>query len=174
MNKKKYGILLSVLFLTACSSDNFDDLVAFMAQVKAAPGGRIEPIPTFAPYKPFDYGATTLRAPFDLPVLVKPDDISTSAAVEPPSSTRPKELLEQFNIESLRMVGSLEKDGQLWALINDGMGSVHYVKNGNYLGKNHGRIVATTPTYIQLVEVIPNGSNGWVERPKILELREVQ
>lgn len=159
-------------FLTACSSDGYDDLVAYMAQVKAAPGGRIDPIPTFAPYKPFDYGAVSLRAPFDMPVLVKPDEISAAAAVDPPSTTRAKELLEQYNIESLRMVGSLEKDGQLWALLDDGLGNVHYVKNGNYLGKNHGMIVATTTTYLQVVEIISNGGNGWVERPRVLELRE--
>lgn len=172
MTRKKYCILFTVFFLTACSSDSFEDLTAFMAQVKAAPGGRIEPIPTFAPYEPFDYGAISLRAPFDMPVLVKPDEIASSANVEAPSTTRAKELLEQFNIESLRMVGSLEKDGQLWALLDDGQGNVHYVKNGNYLGKNHGKIVATTTTYIQLVEIISNGANGWVERPRVLELRE--
>lgn len=172
MNWKKYSILFFAAFLTACSSDGYDDLVVYMAEKKAAPGGRIEPVPTFAPYKPFDYSAVSLRAPFDMPVLVKPTDIAASAMVEPPSTTRAKELLEQFNIESLNMVGSLEKDGQLWALLNDGEGNVHYVKNGNYIGKNHGKIMATAPTYIQVVEVISNGGNGWAERPRILELKE--
>lgn len=172
MNRKKYSLIIGVFFLAGCSSDNFDDLVAFMAQVKAAPGGRIEPVPTFAPYKPFDYSAISLRAPFDMPVLVKIDDIAASAEVDAPSTTRAKELLEQFSIESLRMVGTFEKDSELWALLDDGEGNVHPVKNGNYIGKNYGKIVATATTYIQVVEVISNGANGWVERPRVLELKE--
>lgn len=172
MKKTGYCIILSMAFLTACSSDNFEDLVVFMAEVKASPAGRIEPVPTFAPYKPFDYSATSMRAPFDLPVLVKPDEIAISNLVDPPSTTRPREPLEQYSIESLRMVGTLEKAGQLWVLVDDGQGNVHFVKNGNYIGKNHGKIVAITPTYIQVKEVISNGGNGWVERPKVLELRE--
>jgi type IV pilus assembly protein PilP len=172
MNIKKYYIFLSFIIIAGCSSDNFEDLDAFMVQAKATPGGRIEPIPTFAPYKPFDYGAISKRAPFDIPVLVRPLDISSSAIVDAPSSTRPKELLEQFNIETLRMVGSLEKDGVLWALLSDGQSTVHYVKNGNYLGKNHGRIVATTSSYIQVIEIISNGGNGWIERPRVIEIKE--
>lgn len=170
---KKYGcIAVSVLLLAGCSSGDYEDLDAWMIQVKAAPGGRIEPVPTFSPYKPFDYSAVSMRAPFDRPVAVKADDVGMSATVDAPSATRPKELLETVSIESLVMVGSLEKDGQLWALLNDTEGNVHYVKDGNYLGKNNGRIVFTSPTYIQVVEVISNGGNGWVERPRILELRE--
>lgn len=172
MMKKFYGLFFSALVLSGCSSEGFDDLAAWMAQVKAAPSGRVEPIPTFSPYKPFDYSATTLRAPFDLPVLVKPEELEASTVVEAPSTTRPKELLEQFNIETLRMVGTLEKDGQLWALLDDGQDNIHYVKNGNYVGKNFGKIVATTVSYIQVVEVISNGGNGWVERPRVLELKE--
>lgn len=172
MSIKKYSLLFSVFLLTACGSDGFDDLVTFMAQVKAAPGGRIDPVPTFAPYRPFDYSAISLRAPFDKPVLIKATDIDNTAVVEPPSTTRTKELLEQLSIESLRMVGTFEKDEQLWALLDDGRGNVHPVKNGNYIGKNYGKIVATSTTYIQVVEVISNGANGWVERPRVLKLRE--
>ncbi len=169
---KQVGLLVAACMLSGCSSEGFDDLAAWMAQVKAAPAGRLDPIPTFTPYKPFDYSATTLRAPFDLPVLVKPEELEGSKVVEAPSTTRAKELLEQFSIEALKMVGTLEKDGQLWALLNDGQGNVHYVKNGNYVGKNNGKIVATTVSYVQVVEVISDGGNGWVERPRVLELRE--
>jgi type IV pilus assembly protein PilP len=172
MNIKKYSLLFCVFFLASCSAGNFEDLVAFMAQIKAAPGGRIEPVPTFAPYKPFDYSAISLRAPFDRPVLVKADDIAASTVVDAPSTARAKELLEQVSIESLRMVGTFEKDAQLWALLRDRQGNVHPVKNGNYIGKNYGKIVATSTTYIQVVEIISNGANGWVERPRVLELKE--
>lgn len=166
-------IAFASLLLSSCgSSDDVSDLRAFMAEVKAKPGGRIEPIPTFNPYKPFDYGATSMRGPFDEPVetIFELGEIKPVGTVAP-DPNRPKEFLEQFNIESLEMVGTLEQYDQLWALLNDGQGNVHYVKEGNYIGKNDGLIIATSSTYIQVTEIVSSGS-GWVERPRTLELRE--
>lgn len=171
---KRNILLLMMIALVGCGEAGHDDLIAFMAEVKARPAGRIDPIPTFTPYKPFDYGATMLRGPFDKPVVVQDLIELLPVSAVAPDPNRTPEYLEQFNIESLQMVGTLEKDGQLWALIDDGQGNVHYVKETNYLGKNHGRIVAATQTYIQVVEIVPNGSGGWVERPRTLELREEQ
>lgn len=164
-------ILSFVVLLAACSQSEHEDLNAYMASVKAKPAGRIDPIPTFNPYKPFDYSATMLRGPFDRPVVVKNAlDLLPESNVKP-DPDRAKEFLEQFNIESLTMVGTLEQKGQLWALLRDADGSVHYVKNGNYVGKHHGKIVKTAENYIQVVEIVANGK-GWVERPRTLELRE--
>ena len=112
-----------------------------------------------------------MRAPFDRPIVVlNPLDLSPQNSVKP-DSNRSKEYLEAFSVESLTMVGTLEKDGEFFALVNDELGSVHYVKEGNYLGKNHGKIVRATPTNIQIMEIISAGG-GWLERPRTLELRE--
>lgn len=173
-NILKFSFLVAALMLLqACGSQSKDDLVAFMAEVKAKPGGRIEPIPTFNPYKPFDYSSTSMRGPFDEPVA----GIDFFANVKPvgtvaPDPNRPKEFLEQFSIESLNMVGTLEQDGTLFALLDDGKGNVHYVKKGNYIGKNDGLIVVATDTYIQVSEIVPSGS-GWIERARTIELLEV-
>lgn len=173
MIKRFYLIVFTTLLLTGCSDDGYDDLIAFMADIKSRPSKPIEPIPTFNPYKPFDYGATILRAPFDKPIVIKAIDEIIPTGTEPPDPTRPKEFLEQFNIESLKMVGTLEQYGQLWALLDDGQGNVHYVKEGNYIGKHNGRIVTATPTYLQVIEVVSSGRNNqWVERPRTLELVE--
>ena len=167
-----YFLFLSVLLLSACGVEPHDDLIAFMAEIKAKPAGRIEAIPTFNTYKPFDYGATALRGPFDKPVTAKGlVDILPSSTVVP-DPNRPKEYLEQFSIESLIMVGTLEQHDQLWLLLDDGEGNVHYVKKGNYLGKNHGKIVTAEATYFQIMEILPNGSGGWLERPRTIELKE--
>ena len=166
--------LMFVVLLAACGGQGgYDDLVAFMAETKAKPAGSIEPIPTFTPYQPFDYSATMLRAPFDRPVAAKDlVEIMPSSDVAP-DPDRPREFLEQFNVESLRMVGTIEQHGQLWALLDDGQGNVHYVKKGNYIGRNHGKIIAATPTHIQIREIVSvGGAGGWVERPRTLELRE--
>src|SRR5690554_721365 len=170
---KLAAIAITGCVLAACSDTGYDDLAAFMAEKKARPAGQIEPVPTFTPYRPFDYSATNLRAPFDRPVAAKDLIELKPMSNVSPDTNRAKEFLERFNIESLRMVGTIEKNNQLWALIDDGKSNVHYVKEGNYLGKNYGRIVSVMPTFIQVVEIVTAGSSGgWVERPRTLELRE--
>ena len=172
MNKLIYLPAILAVALTACSDSSKDDLVAYMAEVKSRPARPIEPIPTFTPYKPFDYGVTQLRGPFDKPVVAKSMAELIPASAVAPDPDRVKEFLEQFNIESLNMVGTIEQDGEMWALLEDNEANVYYVKKGNYIGKNHGRIVVAEATYIQVVEIVSNGGDGWVERPRTIELEE--
>jgi type IV pilus assembly protein PilP len=69
------------------------------------------------------------------------------------------------------MVGTLERGGENWALIRDPVGGIHRVQVGNYLGRNHGKIVELTETYLAVVEIVTDGtSDGWVERPRTIEL----
>lgn len=174
MKIKAYFFLAIAVAVSGCSDSGFDDLKIFMDDVRINGGsGRVEPIPTFSPYKPFDYSATSLRAPFNKPIVIlDPLELTPSNSVKP-DENRLKEYLESFSIESLQMVGTLEQDGDFFALLADPKGSVHYVKTGNYLGRNHGRIVKATPTNIQVVEIVSAGG-GWVERPRTLELRETR
>lgn len=157
--------------VAGCSSD-MSDLDAFMATVRAKPAKPIDPIPTFKPYETFIYSAQSLRAPFDVPVSVKEITRMLQGTSIKPDLDRPKEFLERFNFESLSMVGTVNKSGTLWVLINDGEGGVHRVKMGNYLGKDHGKIVAATETEISVVEIVPSGVGSWIERPRTIELAE--
>lgn len=171
----RFLLLLPLLAtLGGCGGSDFEDLKAFMAQAKARPKGHIEPIPTFTPYKAFSYSATAMRSPFDKPVAVKEiTRLGTAVAVKP-DLNRPKEFLERFNLESLVMVGTLEQLGQLWILVDDGEGGVHRVRKGNYIGRNHGRILEATDTYLSVIEIVSNGGDGWVERPRTLKLRDTE
>jgi len=90
-----------------------------------------------------------------------------------PDLDRPKEVLENFDLKSLGMVGTLQGvDGNLFALIRDNEGGIHRVRTGNYMGQNYGRVVGVSDTRIELVEIVPNGRGGWVERPRSLSLDE--
>jgi type IV pilus assembly protein PilP len=160
------GVLLS-----ACSGDNFADLDAFMAEKRARPGGIIAPIPTFKAYEAFSYSATTLRSPFDRPIEVREIAQLQAISAIKPDDNRPKEFLEQFTFDSLRMVGSLERGEANWTLIKDPAGGVHRVSIGNYLGRHHGKIVEMTDTYVAVVEIVSDGTeDGWVERPRTIKL----
>lgn len=161
----------AALLLTACGADNFSDLDAFMAEKRARPGGIIAPIPTFQAYDPFAYSATALRSPFDRPIEVR--DITQMQAISAikPDEKRAREFLEQYTFDSLSMVGSLERSGTQWTLVRDPDGGVHRVRLGNFLGRNHGKIVEMTDTYVAVVEIVSDGTaDGWVERPRTIEL----
>jgi len=164
-------LLLLAPGLLSCADRSFSDLDAFMAEKRARPGGVIEPIPTFKAYDAFAYAATTLRSPFDRPVDIRQLAALSARVALRPDDNRPKEYLERFTLDSLLMVGSLERGGQDWTLIRDPDGGIHRVQVGNFLGRDHGRIVAMGNTFIAVIEIVPDGTeDGWVERPRTIEL----
>lgn len=164
-------LLLLVTGLVGCGGNDFSDLDRFMAEKKARPGGVIAPIPTFKAYEPFAYSATRLRSPFDRPIEVREITQMAGSSAIKPDEDRAREFLEQFTFDSLAMVGTLARGGQDWALVRDPDGGIHRVTEGNYLGRNHGEIVELTDTYIAVVEIVTDGtSDGWVERPRTIEL----
>lgn len=167
-------LLSSGVLLTACASKDFSDLDEFMASKRDRPGGVIAPLPTFKAYEAFSYSATVLRSPFDRPVEVREIAQLQAIAAIKPDETRAKEFLEQYTFDSLRMVGTLERDGVSWTLIGDPDGGVHRVTLGNYLGRHHGKIVEMTDTFVAVVEIVSDGTkDGWVERPRTIKLNGV-
>ncbi|MDB6061316.1 MAG: pilus assembly protein PilP [Verrucomicrobiaceae bacterium] len=162
------------LVLAACSGSSYPDLDKYMADVKARPAGHIQPIPAFTAYKSFAYSAAGLRNPFQPPVEVKEITRLQRLVKVKPDFNRPKEFLEQFNIDALTMVGTVQMEGTLWALVQDSENSVHRIKMGNYLGKNHGHVVELTENYVSVIEIVSNGPDEWVERPHKLPLKTVE
>ncbi len=163
-------VLAVVLLMSGCSlSSDQKDLTDFMDETKRRPQGQIEPLPAFKPYQPFAYAAMTLRSPFERPTPV--DSISKGGRTVEPDMNREHEYLESFNIASLKMVGTFAKTGRLWSLIDDGQ-KVTAVTVGNYMGKNYGKIISTEKAQIEVMEIVADGSSGWVERPRIIKLEE--
>jgi type IV pilus assembly protein PilP len=165
--------LVASVGLTACSDTGYADLDAFMAEKRARPGGIIAPIPTFKAYEAFSYSATTLRSPFDRPIEVREITQLQAVSAVKPDEDRAKEFLEQYTFDSLTMVGTLSREGVDWSLIRDPDGGVHRVKLGNYLGRNHGKIVEMTDSYVAVIEIVTDGTeDGWLERPRTLKLSD--
>ena len=168
---KASALLIASLALAGCSGANLSDIDAFMDEKRARPGGIIAPIPTFKAYEAFSYSATVKRSPFDRPIEVREIAQLQAISAIKPDETRAKEFLEQFTFDSLSMVGKLERDKTDWTLILDPAGGVHRVTQGNFLGRNHGKIVEMTETYLAVVEIVSDGSaDGWVERPRTIKL----
>ncbi|WP_444920749.1 pilus assembly protein PilP [Microbulbifer sp. CnH-101-G] len=170
---KRYLFPLNFLLISGCSlNTDHSDLYEKMAEVERRPKGQIEPIPTFTPYSPYVYSATAMRSPFARPVLESEQRLVGRRLDIAPDMNRQRELLERINFDALSMVGTLSRDGQLWALIDDGEGGIHRVTVGNYLGKNHGRVVNATSSQLDVLEIVPDGTGGWIERPRALTLEE--
>jgi type IV pilus assembly protein PilP len=164
-------VALLAATLGGCGGGDMSDLHSFMEAQRARPAGQIEPLPSFKPYEAFTYGATSLRSPFQPPVRVDVAQRQRGSQDVRPDEDRPRQFLEGFNIENFSMVGILSNRDGMQALVQ-GAGSVHRVRVGDYLGRNHGRIVAIEEGRIDVVELVPDGEGGWLERPRTLSLPE--
>ncbi len=172
-----FYLVLVVLVLAGCSGNQgFADLDAFVAEVKARPKKPIEPLPELKAYQAFTYSAASRRSPFTSPVeMAETEVVAKPKSNVKPNLDRARELLENYDLGSMLMVGTIVKAGEptLYALVNDGRGGIHRVRVGQYLGKNFGRVIAIEPTGIQLVEIVSDGQGGWFERPRSMGLKEV-
>lgn len=167
---KRLTIVSSVLFLGACGGSDVSDLERFVSDKTERPGGLIEPIPTFTAYEAFAYSAQGMRSPFDRPVEVVQLAALRLRSTVAPDRARAREFLEQFSVDSLMLVGKLKRQGVEWALLRDPSGGIHRVREGNYVGPDHGKVVDVGDDYVAIMEIVTDGTaNGWVERPRTLE-----
>lgn len=168
LSPRLLAVAVAAATLSACSGAN-DDLRAYIDDVKTRPGGRIEPLPQIQPAPTFAYEAGARRSPFvaDAPQRRVSNDPN---AVDGPDRNRPREFLEQFPLDTLRMVGTLADRRASFGLVQTTDGLVHRVTVGNHLGQNYGRVVAISDSSIQLVEIIPDGLGGFLERPAAIAL----
>jgi type IV pilus assembly protein PilP len=161
------AVLGLAVALAGCSR-GMSDLDAYIAEVKARPGGRIEPLPEIKTYESFRYAAHDSRSPF------VPDVPAAGGVVGGvrPDAERRREFLEGFPLDTLGMVGTVHLGGRLYGLVQTSDKLIHRVVVGNYLGQNDGRIVSITNSEIQLLEIIPDGLGGYTERAASIGLGE--
>lgn len=156
--------------LSGCSGGN-DDLRAYVDEIKARPGGRIEPLPQVRPAPTFVYEPGERRSPF-MPDTPQRRVSSDPNAVQGPDPNRPREFLESFSLDTLRMVGTLEQGGSRFGLVQDREGLIHRVRVGNYVGQNYGRITSISEAQISVIEIIPDGLGQYLERPAAIALSD--
>jgi type IV pilus assembly protein PilP len=172
MNSRLIQILLPALLLTACSEGDMSDLQRFVADVKAREPSPIEPLPELKQIETFVYMPGERRSPFSQGEQATPEEIAEASNGIAPDPLRRKEELEQYPLDSIRMVGTLEQEADIWALLVIQDGTLFRVKAGNYLGQNHGQITRIAEEKIELTEIVPDGMNGWQERQANVALTE--
>jgi len=170
--RKQFNATLAVLLLAGCVDRGMQDLEEYVAEVKARPPTPIDPIPQITQAETFLYIGENRRDPF-MPTEGISDVLAEQIEEGPrPDPSRRKEELEFFPLDSLRMVGTLDREGRMWGLVQTPDGTIHRVKAGNYLGQNDGRIISIEEERINIMELVPNGRGGYLERQASLALGE--
>jgi type IV pilus assembly protein PilP len=168
MKRRDLLLAAGTALLAACAGGEFSDLKEFVEQSGQGMRGRVEPLPQVVAYEPMTYDAFDLPDPFQ-PRMIAPEK-TASGGGPAPDLTRRKEALEAYPLESLKMVGTLEKARQRWALIKTPDNNLYRVRNGNYMGQNFGVVAMITETSVTLKELIQDTTGSWSERTSTLQL----
>ena len=163
----RLALLLAVVFLlNACGSDR-RQVEQWVAEVKARPAPPLDPLPVMKQFETFEYAAQDMRDPFSAPI---PDRGNGQGGGPDPS--RRKEALEAYPLDSLDMVGTIGAGGSLLGLLMAPDKVTYRVRPGNYLGQNDGKITAVYEDRIEIVELVPDGAGGWLERQAKISLED--
>lgn len=157
--------------LCACGGGDMSDLELFIAKTKQAHHGKVDPLPEFPPYQTYTYDAQNIRDPFRAQTDLASAEETDHNGLRPETDRR-REPLESFPVDSLKMVGLLQQKAQIWALVRDPDGTIHRVQPGNYAGQNYGQITQVSESKIDIVELVPDGLSGWVNRDAVLAMAE--
>lgn len=160
-------IAAPLIFLSACSNETAD-LQQYVDVTKTKFQGSVEPLPQFKP--PEIHSFRSERNPFRPLGTIEQKSVAKSGANAP--TDRALEPLEYFPLDSLSMVGTLDRGGIKWGLVKDTEGKIHRVKKNNYIGQNYGAITEINSTSISITELIQDPSGLWAERVSQLHIGE--
>ncbi len=167
---KRFAIMVLAAMLTACGGDDLSDLRDWVAGVKKRQKASIEPLPEVKTVEPFVFKPENTRDPFAPAEKAEQQEEAKIESGIHPDTARPREELESYELDSLRMVGTVDQNGVLWGLVKANDGTIHRVRVGNYMGRNYGKIIRITEGQIELLEIIPDVAGGWRERKASLDL----
>ena len=166
--------LLAVgLLLAGCNDSDVKEVKQWMADTKAQTRPTVTPIAPPKTFVPFEYSHKDMMEPTNPTKLIAELQRAASKSNNPfkPDPTRRKELLESFPLDTIKMVGTLEKAGTVFALLQIDR-VVYQVKTGQYLGQNDGRIASVTEDTVTITERVQDAAGEWVERISKLELQD--
>ena len=177
-------VVLAILGIAGCVSNDMSDLEKQVSKIMSKPGGRLEPLPEIKPYEAYVYesGKSEARNPFKRFYVVEqslaieesegPVDDGLTEEMRNEIQNRNREELERFELDSIKMVGTLQNEDNHWGIVIDPGGIVHRVKTGNYIGLNIGKITSIEEEQIEVREIIKDNSGRYGERKALLPLIE--
>ena len=164
--------LLSATALAGCGAE-LSELQQWMDQQRKEAKPNVAPLQPPKKFDPQPYAAADSVEPFStqkLAVALKRDERAPSSLLAGELKRR-KEPLEAYPLDSMNMVGSVNKQGRPFALLRvDGL--LYQVKVGDYLGQNYGRVLRISDNEMVLREVVQDAAGEWIERNSALQLLE--
>ena len=174
--------LILIILLSACGDPGINDLREYVTTVKTNTNPPIDPIPPYEHIPPHYYEVQDLRDPF-IPLIEKNlmakkigNDSTNSVGdlkkkCPNPNSNRVRVGLELVPLDALKMVGWLEEEGNLMALVMlKGDGTIHYISQSDHLGENYGKVISLSTRQIEILEQIPDGKGCWKEETTVIRL----
>ena len=159
---------LGLVLLAGCDSDpQLQALNDELQTIRQQALPMADEVPVARPGPRFVSSSPPLRDPFQPPD--QPASRPTGKPGAAPNLDRPRQFLEGFAVDQFQMVGTLSLGAQRFALLR-GAAGVHRLAVGDYLGTDHGRVVAIHEGQLELVELFPDGEGAWLERPRTLVL----
>ncbi len=164
-------LLVLVPLLGACGRSvtstpgDAPNLQKWVAEVKKRPAPALEPLPVMQQFETFEYAAQSLRDPFSNAFSEE-----SNGSGPRPDPNRRKQVLEQFPLDSLDMVGTIGNGAGEVALVMAPDKVTYRVRPGMYMGQSDGRVTVVASDRIDLVELVPDGAGGWLERPAAITL----
>ena len=168
---KRAVIIALGLAVAACGEDQHQDLKEELKALTKDMAGKVEPLPVVKPYEPVPYKAFDAQEPFGPAKIELVTKSGGSGGGIKPDLNRPKEPLEAFPLETLKMVGVIQQNKQTFALVRADA-SLYRVKAGNYVGQNFGLVTGITEIQLQLRELVQDAAGDWTERVSTLQLQE--
>ena len=160
--------VLMAALAVSCAGEP-DDLAAWLDEVKARPGVQPGALPQISRPGEFRYEAGERPSPF-APIAPGNEETRRTGGEPAPDPAREPDFLENYSLDALRMVGSLRQESGLYGLMQTPDGLIHRLATGDYLGRNHGRVVRISEEEVQLVELVADGNGGYLQRPAAISL----
>ncbi|SNT80792.1 type IV pilus assembly protein PilP [Stenotrophomonas sp. CC120223-11] len=168
------GMAAAVLLLAACgrgvtsTPGDAPNLEKWVEGERARPAQPLEPLPVMQQFETFEYSAQGMRDPFT-DAWTNPQQGNGGLRPDP---NRRKEPLEGFPLDALDMVGTIGTGAATVALVMGPDKVTYRVRPGGYLGQSDGRVTAVFEDRVELIELVPDGAGGWLERPATLSLED--
>jgi type IV pilus assembly protein PilP len=165
--------LAAALLLSACSGQEHEDLRAWMSGERAKLHPQVTPIEAPKPYTPASYDLGDQVDPFSptkLEIGAKQEMNKLSPEVLA-QMNRPKQPLEQYSLDQIAMVGSVDVKGDQYALLKADK-LLFKVHAGDYAGQHYGRITKITENQVTLQELVQDATGDWVQHTATLQLQE--
>jgi type IV pilus assembly protein PilP len=164
--------LMTAVLLAGCAADH-DELRGWMEQQRREAKPNVAPLQAPKRFDPQPYTVGQAVEPFStqkLSVALKQEARQPNSMLAAELNRR-KEPLESYPLDSMSMVGSVNREGQPFALLRvDNL--LYQVKVGDHLGQNYGLITKIAETEIVLRELVMDAGGEMIERPATLQLQE--